>query len=80
MFSRTACFIAASVFAAMGPAAAQVRPQGAPAAQGAAAPSAQGSPSQAAPIQARPIQSSPSQPNALSSAPGQDRPTPNRSR
>jgi hypothetical protein len=30
MFSRTACFIAASVFAAMGPAAAQVRPQGAP--------------------------------------------------
>jgi hypothetical protein len=42
MFSRTACFVAASVFAAMGPAAAQVRPQGAPAAQGAAAPSAQG--------------------------------------
>jgi hypothetical protein len=33
MFSRTACFVAASVFAAMGPAAAQVRPQGAPAAQ-----------------------------------------------
>jgi hypothetical protein len=34
MFSRTACFVAASVFVAMGPAAAQLRRQGAPAAQG----------------------------------------------
>jgi hypothetical protein len=78
MFNRTACFVAASIFAAMGPAAAQVRPQGAPAAQGGAAPSAQGSPIQAAPIPARPTQSGPkqptlTQPNSVRSAPSQDR-------
>jgi hypothetical protein len=78
MFSRTACFVAASVFAATGPVAAQVRPQGAPAAQGGAAPSAQGSPIQAAPIPARPIpststQPTPTQPNPIGSAPSQDR-------
>jgi hypothetical protein len=78
VFSRTACFVAASVFAAMGPTAAQVRPQGAPAAQGVAAPSAKGSPIQAAPLPARlipssPTQPAPTQPAPLKSAPSQDR-------